>query len=145
MKTSNSFEPLALRGAMEDATENTLHLDWCPFINLIFIGFILYLLSSKWICPPGVQVHLPKLNNSVAYSTALPSEDVLVIDKDLRIFFNHQLFNFQQVGSLFLKKSRHGVLTLKLDDTVPVGYVLKISEQARMSGYRTIQIAVDVQ
>ena len=145
MKTSNSFEPLALRNHLEDVTENALHLDWCPFVNLLVISFGLFLLSSKWVCPPGVQIHLPKIKSSLAYNTALPSEDVVVIDKDLRVFFNNRFFNSQQLGALFHKERHQDTLVLKADDVVPIGYVLKISEQARTNGYKTIQIAVDAQ
>ena len=145
MKTTNSFEPLGLRNHLEEATERTLHLEWCPFVNVMVIGFGLFLLSSKWVCPPGVQIHLPKIKSSLAYNTALPSEDVVVIDKDLRIFFNNRFFHSQQIPTLFQKKHGQDTLVLKADDGVPVGYILKISEQARTSGYRTVQIAVDVQ
>ena len=145
MKTSNSFETLALRSHLEDVTEKALHLDWCPFVNVIVIGFGLFLLSSKWVCPPGVQIHLPRIKSSLAYNTALPSEDMVVIDKDLRIFFNNRFFHLQQVASLFHKEHGQDTLILKADDAVPIGYVLKISELARTHGYRTIQIAVDIQ
>ena len=145
MKTSNSFEPLALRNHLEEVTENALHLDWCPFVNVIVIGLGLFLLSSKWVCPPVVQIHLPKIKSSLAYNTALPSEDVVVIDKDLRIFFNHRFFHSQQITSLFRGEHKQDTLILKADDAVPVGYILKISEQARTNGYKAVQIAVDVE
>ena len=145
MKTSNSFEPLALRNHLEEATEKTLHLDWCPFVNVVVIGFVLLLVSSKWVCPPGIQIHLPKIKSSLAYNTALPSEDVVVIDKDLRIFFNHRFFHSQQVESLFHGEHGQDTLILMADAAVPLGYILKISEQARTNGYKAVQIAVDVQ
>ena len=144
MKTFNSFEPLALRSYLENSTEKALYLGWCPFVNMIVIGFGLFLLSSKWVCPPGVQVHLPKLESSLAYTTALPSENVVVIDKDLRIFFNNRFFHLQQIPSLFHKVQDQDALILEADDSVPIGYILNISEQARVNGYKTIQIAVDI-
>lgn len=145
MKTSNSFEPLSLRKHLEDATEKALHLDWCPFFNVIVIVFGLFLLSSKWVCPPGVQIHLPKVKSSLAYNNALPSEDVVVIDKELRVFFNNRFFHSQQILSLFHGKHEQDTLILKADETVPIGFILKISEQARANGYKTVQIAVDAQ
>lgn len=144
MKTFNSFEPLSLRNYLENSTEKTLYLEWCPFVNIIVIGFGLLLLNSKWVCPPGVQVHLPKLESSLAYTTALPSDDVIVIDKDLRIFFKNRFSHLQQISSLFHNASGQDVLILKADDSVPIGYILKIFEQARASGYKTVQIAVDI-
>lgn len=145
MKTSSNFEPLSLRGHLEDATEKTLHLGWCPFVNVIVVGLGLFLLSSKWVCPPGVQVHLPKVKSSLAYGTALPAEDIVVIDKDLRIFFNNRFFHSQQVTELFHREHGQDTLILKADEAVPIGYILKISEQARTDGYKTVQIAVDAQ
>lgn len=145
MKTSNSFELLSLRTHLEEATEKSLNLDWCPFVNVIVIGFGLFLMSSKWVCPPGIQIHLPKIKSSLAYNTALPSEDVVVIDKDLRVFFNNRFFHSQQLVSLFQKEHGRDTLILKADDAVPIGYILKISESARTNGYRNVQIAVDIQ
>lgn len=144
MKTSNRFEALSLRTHLEDATEKALHLEWCPFINIIVIGFGLFLLSSKWVCPPGIQVHLPKTENSLAYNSVLPAKDFISVDKDLRIFFNNRFCHLQQISTLLPEAPKQDALVLKADENVSMGYVIKIFEYLRKKGYKTIQIAVDV-
>ena len=144
MKYVNSFEVLKLRAHLEWNVLSGLSLEWVPWINLIVIILGLFLVNSKWFCPPALQVSLPAVSTSLAFSTALPYEDVLWIDKELRIFFDHRIFDFSKLKQYFSTsvKSKKSLL-LKIDQNVSLQMFLQIFELAKSSGYQNIQIAVE--
>lgn len=144
MKTSNSFEQLELRSYLEHSENNSLPLNWVPFVNVLVLGLGLFLLSSKWLCPPGLQLFLPKVSTfGMAYQSALPLTDVLILDQNMRIFYNRKLYNFDQVKQLFKNSSAKQGLILQIDKSIALEYVLILMEQAHACGYKTVQIAVN--
>ena len=144
MKTSNSFELLELRSCLERSEANTLPLNWVPFVNVLVIGLGLFLLSSKWLCPPGLQLFLPKVSTlEMAYQTSLPLMDVLILDQNMRIFYNRKLYNFDQIKQLFKNADIKQGLVLQIDKSIALEYVLILMEQAHACGYKTVQIAVN--
>lgn len=144
MKTANTFEPLGLRTHLEDATEAPLNLFWVAFFNVLLVAFGIFLSSSKWLCPPGVQFYLPKMTSGLAYNTAIPSEETLIVDEASRIFFQRKLYTFEQLDTLFSEKPKNEGLILEVDRQIPIEKVLRLMEKARSSGYKFIQIAVSV-
>jgi len=143
MKVINSFERLGLLSRLEMLEVNSLPLRWVPFVNVLTLGFGLFLLSSKWLCPPGIQMDLPTISSGVAYQSVIPMEDTLIVDRQSRVFFNRRFYDFNQLGHLFdTKESGTERLILQIDENVNLKNILKIVEQAKISGYKSITIAV---
>ena len=143
MKAVNSLEPLGLRAQLELSEANTLSLQWVPYVNLLALAFGLLLLNSRWLCPPGIQLQLPKTSVALGYGTALPVDDVLIIDADKRLFFHHRPYDFSQLEQVFSKK-KNDTLLLQADEHLPLAYVLQIMTVARKCGYRSIQLGAEV-
>lgn len=139
MKAVNSLEPLGLNAQLELSETNTLSLQWVPYVNLLALAFGLLLLNSRWLCPPGIQLQLPKTSVASAYGTALPVDDVLIIDADKRLFFHHRPYDFSQLEQLFSKK-KNDALLLQADEHLPLAYVLQIMTVARKCGYRSVLV-----
>lgn len=142
MKLINSFERLGLLARLEMLEVNSLPLRWIPFVNVLTLGFGLFLLSSKWLCPPGVQIDLPKISSGVAYQSVMPMEDTLIVDHQSRVFFNRRFYDFNQLEHLFDTKVVGDHLILQIDENINLKNILKIIEQAKISGYKSITIAV---
>ena len=144
MKTFNSFELLGLRSILERSEVNTLPLNWVPFMNVLVLGLGLFLMSSKWLCPPGLQLFLPKVSTlGIAYQSSLPLTDVLILDQNMRIFYNRKLYNFDEIHEVFKGSNAKNGLILQIDKSIALEYVLILMEQAKLCGYKTIQIAVN--
>lgn len=143
MKAVNSLEPLGLNAQLKRSEANSLSLQWVPYVNLLVLAFELLLLNSRWLCPPGIQLQLPKTSIASAYGTALPVGDVLIVDADKRLFFHHRPYDFSQLEQVFSKK-KNGALLLQADERLPLAYVLQIMTVARECGYLSIQISVSV-
>ena len=92
MKTTNSFERLGLLSQEILAGKNTLPLQWVPYCNLLVLAFGILLLSSKWLCPPGIQLQLPTATSSVALQTAYPLNHAIIVDERGFIFFERNLY-----------------------------------------------------
>ena len=144
MKAVNSLEPLGLRAQLELSEANSLSLQWVPYVNLLALAFGLLLLNSRWLCPPGIQLQLPKTSVPSAYETALPVDDVLIVDADKRLFFRHRPYDFSQLEQVFSKK-KNDTLLLQADEHLPLAYVLQIMTVARKCGYRALQLGTSVE
>jgi len=142
MKAVNSLEPLGLNAQLELSEANTLSLQWIPYVNLLVLAFGLLLLNSRWLCPPGIQLQLPKTSVASAYGTALPVDDILIVDADKRLFFHHRPYAFSQLEQVFSKK-KNDTLLLQADEHLPLAYVLQIMIVAKKCGYRAIQVGTD--
>ena len=143
MKAVNSLEPLGLNAQLELSKANTLSLQWVPYVNLFALAFGLILLNSQWLCPPGIQLQLPKTSLASAYETALPVGDVLIVDADKRLFFRHRPYDFSQLEQV-LSKKKNDALLLQADERLPLAYVLQIMTIAKRCGYRSIQVGMSV-
>ena len=143
MKAVNNLEPLGLNAQLELSEANALSLQWVPYVNLLALAFGLLLLNSRWLCPPGIQLQLPKTSVTSAYGTALPIDDVLIIDADKRLFFHHRPYDFSQLEQVFSKK-KNDALLLRADERLPLAYVLQIMTVARKCGYRAIRVGTNV-
>ena len=141
MKAVNSLEPLGLYAQLKLSEANTLSLQWVPYVNLLVLAFGLLLLNSRWLCPPGIQLQLPKTSIALAYGTALPVDDVLIVDADKRLFFHHRPYDFSQLEQVFSKK-KNDTLLLQADERLPLAYILQIMTVARKCGYRAIQVGI---
>ena len=142
MKAVNSLEPLGLYAQLEFSEANTLSLQWVPYVNLLVLAFGLLLLNSQWLCPPGIRLQLPKTSVASAYGTALPVDDILIVDADKRLFFHHRPYAFSQLEQVFSKK-KNDALLLQADERLPLAYVFQIMTVARKCGYRAIQLGID--
>ncbi len=142
MKAVNSLEPLGLNAQLELSEANTLSLQWVPYVNLLALAFGLLLLNSRWLCLPGIQLQLPKTSVASAYGTALPVDDILIVDADKRLFFHHRPYAFSQLEQVFSMK-KNDTLLLQADERLPLAYVLQIMTVARKCGYRAILAGTD--
>ena len=141
MKAVNSLEPLGLNAQLKRSEANALSLQWVPYVNLLVLAFGLLLLNSRWLCPPGIQLKLPEISTALAYGTALPVDDVLIVDADKRLFFHHRPYDFSQLEQVFSKK-KNDALLLQADERLPLAYVLQIMTVAGKCGYRSIQVGI---
>lgn len=144
MKAVNSLEPLGLNVQLKRSEANALSLQWVPYVNLLVLAFGLLLLNSRWLCPPGIQLKLPEISTALAYGTALPVDDILVVDADKRLFFHHRPYDFSQLEQV-LSKKKNDALLLQADERLPLAYVLQIMTIAKRCGYRPIQVRTSVE
>ena len=146
MKANNSFERLGLLSQEILAEKNTLSLHWIPYCNVLVLAFGLLLLSSKWLCPPGIQLQLPTATTSVALQTPHPLNHAIIVDARGFIFFERKVYDFEHLEDLFSNPiETEEVLWLIIDKSIAWEKVLKLFEHAHFRGYKSVQLAVATQ
>lgn len=146
MKTTNSFERLGLLSQEILAEKTTFPLQWVPYCNLLVLVFGVLLLSSKWLCPPGIQLQLPTATTSVALQTPYPLNHAIIVDARGFIFFERKVYDFEHLEDLFSGSlDTEEVLWLIIDKHIAWEKVLKLFEQAHFHGYKSVQLAVATQ
>ena len=145
MKSISTLEPLELVAHWERAeTINARGWQWIPYVNVLTLALGLVLLSSHWLCPPGFPVTVPAVAQSMSYQYARPFRESITIDADLRIFFNHRLYDFTQLEQVFRAiPESDGTLLLKADGQVPLSKVLELTSFAKTHGWTSVQLAVN--
>lgn len=142
MKFVNTLEPIGLRAQLEISEYSSFSLQWVPYVNLCVLALGMFLLSSKWLCPPGIPLETPSFHFSWSYQYALPAEEVLMVDAQSRIFFRHHLYDFSQREQAFSAPIPRSLL-LRLDKHLPFQQVLEILSTAKAQGVSSIQVAVE--
>ena len=146
MKATNSFERLGLLPQEILAEKSFLPLYWIPYCNMLVLAFCLVLLSSKWLCPPGIQLQLPTATTAVALQTPYPLRNAIIVDARGFIFFERKVYDFEHLEDLFLDPiDTEDVLWLIIDKSIAWEKVLKLFEQAHFHGYKSVQLAVATQ
>ncbi len=142
MKFVNTLEPIGLRAQLELSECSSVSLQWVPYVNLCVLAFGMFLLSSKWLCPPGIPIETPHFNLSWSYQYALPAEEVLMVDAQARVFFRHHQYDFSQRDQAFSAPIPRSLL-LRLDKHLPFQQVLDILSTAKEQGITSLQVAVE--
>jgi biopolymer transport protein ExbD len=141
VESLNTLEPLHLQNAWDASVWDVRCLQWIPIANVLLLAFGLLCLSSKWLCPTGMQLTLPKITPTLAYETALPLDDILWMDAESRVVFHRKMYDFSQLDRAF-QASDGSTLLLNIDERVAWKQVLRVIECAKAHGYTSVQIGV---
>jgi biopolymer transport protein ExbD len=115
-------------------------------LNILTLFGILFLLNSRFILSPGVEIKLPSPNASTARKTM----GVVTVQSEKFIMFNGDIFSIDSLkhgmkkyldAKRATKEDEDLVILLRPDKSLPSGVLLKICEIARDAGYANVQIA----
>ncbi|MDR1457651.1 MAG: biopolymer transporter ExbD [Puniceicoccales bacterium] len=115
-------------------------------LNILIIFGILFLLSSRFILSPGVEIELPQSNAFEARKTM----GVVTVQSEKFIMFNGDIFTIDSLrygmkkyldAKCTAKEDEDPVLLIRPDRSLPSWVLLKICEIARDAGYANVQIA----
>jgi biopolymer transport protein ExbD len=115
-------------------------------LNILTLFGILFLLNSRFILSPGVEIELPQSKTSEARKTM----GVVTVQSEKFIMFNGDIFTLDSLkygmkkyldAKRVAKENDDLVLLLRPDRSLPSGILLKICEIARDVGYANVQIA----
>ncbi len=116
-------------------------LDITPLVDVIFLLLIFFMLSSSFIFQPGIDVSLPKVEQSVANKE---ENMVVTLTKENQIFYNNERTTLEGLSRRMratARKNPQGVLIIKADTDARHGSVVEIMNIARQSGIDNMAIA----
>lgn len=140
------ISPLNLRVSYQSPRSE---MDLIPFLDLVLIGFLFFMLSSRLVYAPGVVVDLP-----TAEATSLRSvlvSDVLTVNKrgeNLLFFYGGAIYDFDGLknyaSTMKVKPHSEGsVLLVKMDGSLPIQMQADLVTIAKQMGYSKVQIAIE--
>ena len=124
-------------------------MDLLPFLDLVLIGFLFFMLSSRLVYAPGVVVDLPKARDEVIQSTLVT--DVLTVSKrgeNLLFFYRGAIYDYEGLEnfakSIDLRESNpNSIILIKMDKNLPIQMQADLIAITQEMGYGRVQIAVE--
>ncbi|MBN1919372.1 MAG: biopolymer transporter ExbD [Verrucomicrobia bacterium] len=122
-------------------------LELTPFVDVVLLLLIFFLLSSSYVFSPGIKVDLPESTTS---SEVKSSDLVITVTKRREVRFRDKLISpaneFEQLRSELQKVRRtHGEETprviLRADRDIPLGLATQIMGIAQDEGFFSLAIA----
>jgi biopolymer transport protein ExbD len=112
-------------------------IDIVPFINIIFLIIIFFIVASNFVLIPGINVKLPSV---------LTLEEIglksltLIVSKENEIYVGNQRHTLKEIED-FIKKSHFGSIFIKADRAANLGVVVEIWGICKRLGIERIGLA----
>lgn len=116
-------------------------IDLAPFINIIFLLLIFFILISTLVVQPGIKVKLPRAITSEiiqeeSLAITITSEDVM--------YFNDSVTTIRELRKVLLKsRNKEQPILIKADRRASVGRIVDVWGLCRDLGLERISIATD--
>ena len=113
-------------------------------IDVLFLLLIFFMISSTFVEQPGMKLELPESKTS---TTEKIKELILEINTDQSMILNQEPVTLEDLEQKFkelLPSLEEKSLVLKADKSVPHGVVVKVMDQAKLSGLEKLIIATQV-
>ncbi len=140
------LQPLELKKAIRPLDRG---VDAVALLDVLLIAGIFYLLSSRFIFAPGLSMDVdggfPLPEVSTGTMQALPAVEVMTVKNADMILFDGRFYKLadleQQLVTQEGKPTDRGVLLLRLNRSVNIDTLFRISDWARVSGFSRVQLA----
>ena len=112
-----------------------------PFINMLFLLLMFFLLTSSFIFPSGINVKLPK---SVT-SDILKEENIIItITSENVMYLNNKVTTLKELQhTLHKSNNKERQLLIKADRRASVGRIVDVWDLCRTMGIEKINIATN--
>ncbi len=116
-------------------------LEVTPFIDVVFMLLIFFVICTDFVQQPGIKVALPTTEHAIGRVTA--PKFILSVTAAGRIFLNDQAVEMEdlgaELGKLFQNSKRHGgmMIVIRADRNIPHGQVAEIMAVARSHNIET--------
>lgn len=124
-----------------DNDETIADINITPFVDIILVVLIIFMLATPVIMNPGINVNLPKASSG---ESTTPSQITLSINQDGAIFLNGKALPEDEVQtkiSEMVKKNPDSQAILAADQAVSHGVVIRILDKVKAAGVRKFAIS----
>lgn len=123
----------------------SIHLNIAPLIDVVLLLLIFFMLSSHFIMLPGLKIELP----SAATAKVEPEEEVIIsITKEGALYLNGKETSLKSLPTLLkekISKTQRKAVTLRADESIPLGFGVKVMDIARSVGVEHVIIATKIE
>ena len=122
------------------STSPEANLDLTPIVDVVFNLLIFFALSLNFSeITSSLNIKLPKAKSSETLSEL---QIVISIEKNNKIYINDKPFFYDQVSNHLSNEYKNKTIVIKADETIDHGFVVKIMDLVKSSGFKKIGIAV---
>ena len=122
------------------STSPEANLDLTPIVDVVFNLLIFFALSLNFSeITSSLNIKLPKAKSSETLSEL---QIVISIEKNNKIYINDKPFFYDQVSNHLSNEDKNKTIVIKADKTIDHGFVVKIMDLVKSSGFKKIGIAV---
>lgn len=125
--------------------KNKVKLDITSLVDVLFILIIFFSVSSTFLEQPGIELDLPQAKTAEGHTI---QKIIIYVDKDKNIFLNEQIVSLNNLASEvaeLAKLQKDKGITLKADEDVPHGLIIKIMDLLREKGIYKMVISTTKQ
>lgn len=113
-----------------------------PFVDIILVVLIIFMLATPVIMNPGIKVNLPQ---AASGDSTTPSQVTVSIDTAGTVFLNGKKLSqedlLKQIGDL-VKANPDAQAILAADKDVPHGTVIQVLDQIKSAGIKKFAISI---
>jgi len=126
-----------------DNDEPISEINIVPFVDIILVVLIVFMVTTPLIMKPSININLPK---AASGQETVPSQITLTVSKDGEAFLNGKVVSDEEITS----QSKAAVLTnpsiqaiISADRDVPHGRVITIIDIIKSAGITKFAISID--
>ncbi len=129
--------------AQFDDEEPISEINIVPFVDIILVVLIIFMVTTPFILKPSIPIKLPK---GASGDKTAPSKFQISLQTNGEVKLNGKVVTLEQLKSLavvFLKENPTGQALLSADKKVPHGEVVTVMDTIKSSGIQRIGISID--
>jgi len=114
--------------------KNKVKLDITSLVDVLFILIIFFSVSSTFLEQPGIELDLPQAKTAEGHTI---QKIIIYVDKEKNVFLNEQIVSLNNLATevaQLAKLQKDQGITLKADEEVPHGLIIKIMDMLREKG-----------
>ncbi len=122
----------------------SIHLNVAPLIDVVLLLLIFFMLSSHFMMLPGLKIELP----SAATAKVEPEEAIISITKEGALYLNGKQTNLESLPTMLkerISETQRKVVTLRADESIPLGLGVRVMDIARLVGINHVIIATKIE
>ena len=114
-----------------------------PFIDIILVVLIIFMVTTPFIMKPSINVDLPKASSG---AKTTPSQLDITMDSTGKVLLNGKVVEDSKISQYILRmvlKDPETQAVISADKDVPHGKVVNVIDIIKTSGIKKIAIAID--
>ena len=126
----------------DDDEEIISGINITPFVDIILVVLIIFMLATPVIMNPGIKVNLPQASSG---ESTTPSRLTISISKNGAVFLNGKVLpqdKIRQEIQKIVKENPNSQAILAADQDVPHGTVIRVLDQIRAAGIKKFAISI---
>ena len=126
-----------------DDEDGIVDINITPFVDVILVLLVIFMVAATYIVKPSIEVELPK---AASGGESLDKTLSLALSTELKLFLNGEPATYEIVAETCRKLSRENPKIQALiaaDKSVPHGEVVKLIDLVRVNGVLSFAINID--